>query len=355
MFLDGLYVPLTAPFYRDGALYLRKLEHNVDRYSRTPASGFVAFAQHGEGYALTSDEVKQSLHSISALAAPEKVLLAGLPASSAAAALELAEAAAVARFDAVVVGLPPVVETFERPLGSYEKQVMTWFGTLADRSPLPVVIASGEGRMQIALHAMKQLATHPNVIGVIDSALDAERLRALQRDTAAVQREVSVTTVFAAVTARMLQTSASGAPATFISADSLGSGAAAVAVAPPVPALKTRTKVVGFQILAAGSGAMLPQLEARVNGLLPSLAACAPQACHEVLAAFRDGNAPLALLKEQRLARAQSVVVEELGVAGIKYACDLNGYFGGTPRLPLLDLTAEHKARVEAALYELRN
>ena len=32
-------------------------------------------------------------------------------------------------------------------------------------------------------------------------------------------------------------------------------------------------------------------------------------------------------------------VEEELGVAGIKFGCDLNGYFGGRPRLPLLPLT----------------
>ena len=36
MLFDGLHIPLTTPFYPDGRVYLRKLEHNVDRYSRTP-------------------------------------------------------------------------------------------------------------------------------------------------------------------------------------------------------------------------------------------------------------------------------------------------------------------------------
>jgi dihydrodipicolinate synthase/N-acetylneuraminate lyase len=44
-----------------------------------------------------------------------------------------------------------------------------------------------------------------------------------------------------------------------------------------------------------------------------------------------------------------------LGVAGIKYGCDLNGYFGGAPRLPRLPLNAEQREQVDEALRELRN
>jgi hypothetical protein len=39
----------------------------------------------------------------------------------------------------------------------------------------------------------------------------------------------------------------------------------------------------------------------------------------------------------------------------VKYACDLNGYFGGAPRLPRVGLPAQDRARVEAALREVRN
>ena len=48
-------------------------------------------------------------------------------------------------------------------------------------------------------------------------------------------------------------------------------------------------------------------------------------------------------------------VEEELGVAGIKYGCDLNGYFGGRPRLPLLPMTGEERAEIEALMQGLRN
>ena len=50
MLLEGLYLPLTTPFYPDGSLNLRKLEHNADRYSRTPAAGFAVLSEVGEAY-----------------------------------------------------------------------------------------------------------------------------------------------------------------------------------------------------------------------------------------------------------------------------------------------------------------
>jgi 4-hydroxy-2-oxoglutarate aldolase len=44
-----------------------------------------------------------------------------------------------------------------------------------------------------------------------------------------------------------------------------------------------------------------------------------------------------------------------MGIAGVKYACDFNGYYGGYPRQPLLPLTSEQKAEVESLLAQIRN
>jgi 4-hydroxy-2-oxoglutarate aldolase len=38
----------------------------------------------------------------------------------------------------------------------------------------------------------------------------------------------------------------------------------------------------------------------------------------------------------------------------VKYACDLNGYYGGLPRLPRLALTAEERKLVEVVMATLR-
>jgi dihydrodipicolinate synthase/N-acetylneuraminate lyase len=44
-----------------------------------------------------------------------------------------------------------------------------------------------------------------------------------------------------------------------------------------------------------------------------------------------------------------------LGIPGAKYAMDLNGYFGGPSRLPLLPLTADLKTEVEQLMADIRN
>ncbi len=140
-----------------------------------------------------------------------------------------------------------------------------------------------------------------------------------------------------------------------IAPGSLVGGGAAVVVAPAKTVAKTRTKLVGFQILSGRTAGMLEGLRARAVGAMPGFAASAPQACYEVLAAWKDGDEGLAEEKQVRLEHAAQRVEEELGVAGIRFGCDLNGYFGGMPRLPLLPLTGDERAEVEALMHGLRN
>ncbi|HEV2576626.1 MAG TPA: dihydrodipicolinate synthase family protein [Acidobacteriaceae bacterium] len=349
-----MFIPVTTPFYADGAGYWRKLEHNVDRYSRTPAAGILVSGPWSEASGLSDEERRESLRVASEAAAKEKVLLAGVGAESVAGAVMQAEWAAESRFDAVVLRAP--LEWRRLLRGELSSQVELFFRAVADRSPLPVVLWSDAraGGFEIPVEMVSALAAHPNVIGLIDAGLTVNRLAAVRAATQDVTREVTVTTVFAAVTGRMLEVAREG-EATFVAAAALSSGGASVAVAPAKPAIKTRTKTVGFQVIGAGAAsASVDLLEAGVQGVMPELAGCAPQGCHEVWAAFKDGDPKLARLKAERLREADAVV-EEFGVAGVKYACDLNGYYGGAPRLPRVGLTAEEKQKVERALREVRN
>ena len=52
---------------------------------------------------------------------------------------------------------------------------------------------------------------------------------------------------------------------------------------------------------------------------------------------------------------AASESLRSMGIPGIKYGMDLNGYFGGPPRLPFLPLSAELKMEVERLLADVRN
>lgn len=354
MLLEGLQLPLTTPFYSDGRLNLPKLEHNAARYSKTPVAGLVALSDSGEPTMLSDEETRQAMRSAADATAVEKVLIAGVSRDSVVGTLDLAETAAKFGYDAVLVKQPLLFRADESLEAS--KAVLTYFQAIADRSALPLLLCSTRFKWNgsLPIEIVIELAGHPRIIGMVDIAGGRERLETLKNGTSGVKRDVTVTPVFAAVTGRM-QARSDAAAGGLVSADSLSGGGAALAVAPAKTAPKSRTKVVGFQLLAGSTAGMLEGLRAGAVGAMPAFAASAPQACYEVLAAWKDGDEALALEKQIRLRDVAKRVESELEVAGIKFGCDLNGYFGGRPRLPLLPLTGDERAEIETLMQGLRN
>jgi 4-hydroxy-2-oxoglutarate aldolase len=354
MLLEGLQLPLTTPFYPDGRLNLPKLEHNAARYSKTPVAGLVALSDSGEPTMLSEEETRHVLRCVAEAAAAEKVLIAGVSRDSVGGTLDLVETAAELGYDAVLVKQP----SFFRAGSANERAraLLTYFQVVADRSPLPVVLYSAVSMPGglLPVEVVIELAGHPQIIGLVDGGGGRVRIEALREERARVKREVSVTAVFAAMTGRM-QVRNDGVARGLIAADTLAGGGASLAVAPTKVAARTRTKVVGFQVLAGETTGMLDGLRAGAVGAMPGFAASAPQACYEVLAAWKDGDEGLAQEKQVRLQRVAEKVEEELGVAGIKFGCDLNGYFGRRPRLPLLPLSGDERAKVEALMQGLRH
>jgi 4-hydroxy-2-oxoglutarate aldolase len=349
MLLDGIFPAITTPFYPDGRLYLRKLEHNVDRYSRTPVAGIAVLGSTGESVMLSDEESREVLRTAREAAAPEKVLIAGVGRESLAETLRLAEYAAAQQYDALLVRTPHYYGPLMRPL-----ELLTYYRALADRAALPVILYSIPKftHLELPIEVVAELAHHPNIIAIKDSSGSLERLVALVEATrSGAKREFLVTPIFQAVTGRMMLAELEP-PQNFVSAESLGG----VAVAPPAPRVKAvRKKEVGFQVLTGSAQNLLQALDARVNGAILAFAAPAPQACQEIYTSWKENDPVVAAEKQERMIGAARVVAAQFGIPGLKYACDLNGYYGGTPRVPLLPLTAEQKSEVTAAMKDLRN
>ncbi|HWB33449.1 MAG TPA: dihydrodipicolinate synthase family protein [Acidobacteriaceae bacterium] len=368
MLLEGLHIPLTTPFHPDGRLALPKLESNVARYSKTPAAGLIILGPSAEPTLLSDDETRDVLRTAAQAAAPEKVLLAGIARDSVRSVLALADFAAQLHYDAILVGVPPVLaleglgpvdlSNTSKAVKSLLREQRTFFQTVADRSELPVILLSVTGRF-LRIPDSVELASHPNIIGIVHAGKSAEilsgRIRAHAETGASIRREVTVTNTFAAVTARMKLAAEATAQTALVSVGSLTGSATAIAEPPALaPALRTRTKSVGFQILSGNSSSLLAALNAGATGIAPAFAAAAPQACYEVYAAWKDGDQSLAEEKQSRI-REAAALAGSLGPGGLKYACDLNGYAGGLPRLPHLPPNGEQCATLEALMHPLRN
>src|ERR1700749_2509471 len=106
MLIEGVFAAVTTPFYPDERVYFRKIEANMDRYSRSLLAGMVVLGSTGEAVMLDEGESRDVLEASAAATAPEKVLIAGVGRESVVATVALAEAAAEYLYDAVLVRPP---------------------------------------------------------------------------------------------------------------------------------------------------------------------------------------------------------------------------------------------------------
>jgi dihydrodipicolinate synthase/N-acetylneuraminate lyase len=354
--LQGIFPPITTPFYPDGNVYFKKLESNVERYSRTPVAGIVVLGSTGEAIMLSDQERRDVLKSARGSAAPNKVLIAGTGVESAVETLRLTEYAAGLGYDVAMVRTPHYYKKQMQPAN-----ILAFYRSVADHSPLPVIIynfpqATG---YDMPAELVIELAEHPNLIGIKESSGDVEKVRNMVAATRHIKRSATVTETFDAVTPRML--TAAAAPSDGGELVSIGSlsGAtemkASSSAVTVVGKMKTRQKEVGFQALVGAAHKLHLSLDAGAVGAILAFACPAPTACYEIYAAWKEGDADLAKVKQERIAEAAQKVGGDFGIPGFKHGMDLNGYYGGPARLPLLPLRGSEKAEVELLLADIRN
>jgi dihydrodipicolinate synthase/N-acetylneuraminate lyase len=363
MLLHGIFPPITTPFYPDGEVYYKKLEANVERYSRTPVAGIVVQGSTGEAILLSDQERRDVFKTAIAAAAPNRVMVAGTGVESAHETLLLNEYAATLGYDAAMVRTPHY----------YKKQMhaanmLAFYRMVADRSPLPLIIynfpqATG---YDIPAGVVIELADHPNIIAIKESGGNLDKVKKMVDGTRHVKRQATVTDTFAAVTPRMIK-AAEAESRELVSVEALagssgGSSVGRASSSAPsssavtvVRGLKTRQKEVGFQVMVGAAHQLEPSLALGAVGGILALACPAPTACYEIYAALKEGDTALAREKQERIEQAAQRVVGDLGVPGVKYSMDLNGYYGGPARLPFLPLNTDQKAEIETLMANIRN
>ncbi|HEY1658339.1 MAG TPA: dihydrodipicolinate synthase family protein [Candidatus Sulfotelmatobacter sp.] len=358
MLLQGIFPPITTPFYPDGGnVYFKKLEANVERYSRTPAAGMVVLGSTGEAIMLSSQEQRDVLKSAREAAAPNKVLIAGTGVESAIETLRLTEYAAGIGYDIAMVRTPHYYKKQMLPANMF-----AFYRTVADSSPIPVMLynlpqATG---YDIPAEIVTELSEHPNIIGIKESGGDVEKVRKMVEGTRHIKRSATVTETFEAVTPRMIAAAASngsngGELVSIAASGASTAGKASSSAVTLVGSIKTRQKEVGFQVLVGIADKLRPSLDAGAAGAILAFADLAPTACYEIYTAWKEGDSELARLKQERISAASRRIVGELGIPSIKYAMDFNGYYGGPARLPFLPITADAKSEVERLLQDIRN
>jgi dihydrodipicolinate synthase/N-acetylneuraminate lyase len=282
-------------------------------------------------------------------------MIAGTGVESAHETLKLTEYAAELGYDAALVRTPHFYKKQMLPAN-----MLAFYRTVADRSPLPMLIYNFPGATgyDISAELVVELASHPIIVGIKESGGNLEKVKTMIDGTRHIKRSATVTDTFEAVTPRMLKAAAADNSngGQLVSVETLGGAAkpssSAVTV---VGKLKTRQKEVGFQVLVGAAHQLEPSLALGAVGAIVAFACPAPMACYEIYAAIKDNDTALAREKQDRIKLAAQRIVSEIGVPGIKHAMDVNGYYGGPSRLPFLPVTADLKSEIEKLMAGIKS
>ena len=105
----------------------------------------------------------------------------------------------------------------------------------------------------------------------------------------------------------------------------------------------------GFQVLTGTAPTLAPSLAVGCVGAVLAFANAAPYAAVSIWEAHRTRESAAALDWQNRIARAAQLVTTKYGIPGLKYAMDLNGYYGGPPRLPLVPIGQAQQKEIQQA------
>jgi 4-hydroxy-2-oxoglutarate aldolase len=109
----------------------------------------------------------------------------------------------------------------------------------------------------------------------------------------------------------------------------------------------------GFNVLVGSAPTLWPSLSAGANGAILAYANAAPYSCIAIWEAHLKREEEAGRDWQNRIARAARLVTVKYGIPGLKHAMDLNGYYGGPPRLPLTPVAPEAQRNIEEAFDNL--
>lgn len=291
--LNGILPPIATPFDHNGEIYKVKVQHNVEKWNRTGLAGYVVCGSTGESVYLTTEEKLKLWDWVAEYASSDKILMAGTGVESVRETVALTNAAAERGYKAAMVRTP----FYYRNLIARPDSQLLYFRAVADQVNIPIMIynwpqATG---VDIPVETVVALSEHPNIFAIKESSGNLEKM------------------------IQMLQL-----------------------VKP------------GFQVFNGSAPILAPALGIGCSGGVLAFANAAPYACVTIWEAHRMREPEAAMDWQKRILRAAQLVTVKYGVPGLKYAMDLNGYYGGHPRLPLVPITPEAKKEIELAFDGLK-
>ena len=258
---------------------------NIRKYGKTSLSGFLVLGSNGENRSLTEDEKIKLLEIAIQEKTERQVVMAGAVCESTRETIDFSKKAQELGADLVSLLTPSY---FKKSL--IDDALIGYYTDVADALSIPVFAYNAPGFTGLTL-SPKVIATiskHPNIGGMKDTSPDG--------------------------IARYLE----------VCADD-------------------------FDVLSGTISTLFIGLALGASGGVVSLANAFPDACCQLYEKYRNGDLDGAREMHHKLFVLNQSVSGKFGVAGVKFASELGGLYGGNPRLPLLPLKDEDKKSIKDA------
>jgi 4-hydroxy-2-oxoglutarate aldolase len=108
-------------------------------------------------------------------------------------------------------------------------------------------------------------------------------------------------------------------------------------------------------VLSGSGTGFWDAINAGATGAILAIANALPYACVTAWEAFRTREFEAGADWQARIIPAAKLIATKYGIPGLKHAMDLNGYYGGIPRLPFVPPSAEGRAEIEQVFDGLRS
>ena len=288
--LRGVFPPIPTPFDAQGEVALGALVENLERWNQYDLAGYVVLGSNGEAAYLTGQEKLHVLEAARRAIPADRIMIAGTGCESTRQTIALTRQAAQVGADVALVLTPHYYGSKMTP-----DSLVGHYQAVADSSPIPILLYNVPGFTHVDMDAatVARAAQPPNVAGIKDSGGNLAKLADVVRLTG--------------------------------------------------PA---------FQVLAGSAGFFLAGLAVGAVGGVLALANVAPQECIGIYRLFKAGQWDEAAELQRRMVPVNAAVTTRFGVAGLKAAMDMLGYYGGPVRPPLLALTDAERHALRAILAE---
>jgi 4-hydroxy-2-oxoglutarate aldolase len=293
MILTGVLAPIPTPFDDADRLDTKRLKRALQHWLASPLTGFVILGSTGEAPLLDDAEADRAVAAARDVVPRTRTFIVGTGRESTASAVRATKRAGRLGADAVLVRTPGFFKnqlTSDALVGHYRE--------IADASPVPVLLYQFPALTGVSLetHAVRQLAAHPNIVGLKDSSGDVLQI-----------------SDFAA---------------------SCGSG--------------------DFSVLTGSASTFYTAICMGAAGGILALSCLLPDACTRLFALAQEARYDEGRALQQRLLPVAKLVGSAYGVPGLKAALQIAGIDVGGPRRPLPPAPAEavDALREELAAFE---